>query len=93
MGWRGESVSVLGLDNLTFWSRKNAPERIVHSGVTEVLSKLELLKRTKDSMVPGGSLPNKTSATRLVVVGHSFGGAIVHSLLVNFQVPTATNVC
>lgn len=73
LGWRGGSVTVPLLKELTFWDRKNTAEKVGHGGVTEVLSRLELVKRDKESIEPG------RSRTRLVVVGHSFGGAMVHT--------------
>jgi hypothetical protein len=73
LGWRGASVTAPVLENLTFWERKNTAQKIGHGGVAEVLSRLELLKGDKDSMNGG------TSGTRLVVIGHSFGGAVVHT--------------
>lgn len=75
LGWRGGSVTVPLLENLTFWDRKNTAQKVGHGGVTEVLSRLELIKQDKDSTEPG------RSRTRLVVVGHSFGGAVVHTAL------------
>lgn len=75
LGWRGGSVSAPVLENLTFWDRKNTAQKVGHGGVTEVLSRLELIRRDKESTAPG------RSRTRLVVVGHSFGGAVVHTAL------------
>ncbi|MEQ1601132.1 MAG: esterase [Methylophilaceae bacterium] len=75
LGWRGESISVPLVKNLTFWDRKNTAEKVGHGGVTEVLNRLEQLKSAKDSTQSG------SSATRLIVIGHSFGGAIVHNAL------------
>jgi hypothetical protein len=72
LGWRGASVSVPGLDNLTFWDRKNTAEKVGHGEVTEVLSRLELIRSAK-----AAEHPNVPSRSRLVVVGHSFGGAVV----------------
>lgn len=72
LGWRGLSLSVAGLDNLTFWDRKNTAEKVGHGEVTEVLSRLELMRRTKAALQP-----NTPTRSRLVVVGHSFGGAVV----------------
>jgi len=54
-GWRGESVNIPYLDKLTFWDRKSTAQVVGHGGVTEVLSRMELVKRDKDSTVPGGS--------------------------------------
>jgi len=75
LGWRGGSVTVPLLENVTFWDRKNTAQKVGHGGVTEVLSRLELIKQDKESIEPGGS------RTRLVVVGHSFGGAVVNTAL------------
>jgi pimeloyl-ACP methyl ester carboxylesterase len=75
LGWRGGSVTVPVLENVTFWDRKNTAQKVGHGGVTEVLSRLELIKQAKESTEPG------RGATRLVVVGHSFGGAVVNTAL------------
>lgn len=76
LGWRGASLTIPWMDNLTFWDRKNTAEEVGHGGVTELLSRLERIRRTKDAMNASGD-----SRTRLVVVGHSFGGAVVVSAL------------
>jgi len=75
LGWRGGSVPVPWLENLTFWERKNTAQKVGHGSVTEVLSRLELIKEDKESTEPG------RSSTRLVIVGHSFGGAVVYTAL------------
>jgi len=75
LGWRGGSVTVPLLEDATFWERKNTAQKVGHGGVTEVLSRLELIKQDKESTEPG------RSSTRLVVVGHSFGGAVVDTAL------------
>lgn len=75
LGWRGGSVPVAGIQELTFWERKNTAQEVGHGGVTEVLNRLELIKR--DS----GAIDNGSGRTRLVVVGHSFGGAVVYTAL------------
>jgi hypothetical protein len=75
LGWRGGSLTVPWIENLTFWERKNTALKVGHGGVAEVLAKLELVKLDKDSTVPGGS------HTRLAVVGHSFGGLVVNAAL------------
>lgn len=65
------------LENLSFWERKNAAHKVGQGAVTEVLARLEEVKRVSvaiDEKRP----PNQT---RLVVLGHSFGGAVVHSAL------------
>ena len=75
LGWRGGSISVPGINGVTFWERKNTAGKVGHGGVPEVLSRLEQLKQDKDSTMQG------KSATRLAIVGHSFGAEIVYSAL------------
>jgi hypothetical protein len=72
LGWRGGSVSVPLVKELTFWERKNTAHKVGHGSVTEVLSRLELIKEARNA-------PEKDKDTRLVVVGHSFGGAVVYA--------------
>jgi hypothetical protein len=77
LGWRGGSVTLPLVKEATFWDRKNTAHKVGHGGVTEVVSRLELLRKTKDAMAG----EQGRSRTRLVVIGHSFGGAVVYSAL------------
>jgi len=72
LGWRGLSVSAPLLDQLTFWDRKNTAQKVGHGEVTEVLNRLEAVRRVKVAEDPQG-----LGRSRLVIVGHSFGGAVV----------------
>ncbi|MDD5461709.1 MAG: esterase [Methylococcales bacterium] len=72
VGWRGESVTVPVVNNLTFWERKNTAQKVGHLGITELLVDLEEIANVKNSLSP----PIKS---RLVVIGHSFGGAVVYN--------------
>jgi hypothetical protein len=72
VGWRGESIDVPYLNNITFWDRKNTAEDVGHLGMAELLLRLEEISNVKNTQEP----PVKS---RLVVVGHSFGGAAVYS--------------
>jgi hypothetical protein len=72
LGWRGLSVSAPLAVELTFWDRKNTAQKVGHGGVTEVLSRLEVIRRDRTA---------GTDRSRLVVVGHSFGGAVVYTAL------------
>ena len=76
LGWRGGSVTLPLVKELTFWDRKNTAHKVGRGGVTEVLNRIELVRQTKAS-IPG----TDALGTRLVVVGHSFGGAVVFSAL------------
>lgn len=72
VGWRGDSISVPYLNFVTFWERKNTAHKVGHLGMTELLLRLDEIRNVKNTQVP----PVKS---RLVVVGHSFGGAAVYS--------------
>ena len=76
LGWRGGSVTLPLVKELTFWDRKSTAHKVGRGGVTEVLNRIELVRQTKRSVAGTGGL-----GTRLVVVGHSFGGAVVFSAL------------
>jgi len=72
VGWRGESLDVPPFNYLTFWDRKSTAQDVGYLGVSELLVKLEEIANVRNSMIP----PIKS---RLVVIGHSFGGAVVYS--------------
>jgi len=72
VGWRGESITVPVLNNVTFWERKNTAENVGHLGMAELLLKLEEISNVKNTQEP----PVKS---RLVLIGHSFGGAALYS--------------
>lgn len=72
VGWRGESIDVPYLNNITFWDRKSTAQEVGHLGMDELLLKLEEISNVKNTHEP----PIKS---RLVIVGHSFGGAAVYS--------------
>lgn len=67
VGWRGESLHGLGSENVTYWDRKSVAEEVGRGGVTELLTQLEQIDRKDKNF--------------LVIVGHSFGGAITLSAL------------
>lgn len=72
VGWRGESIDFPVLNMLSFWDRKSTAQEVGHLGMAELLLRLEEISNVKNTMEP----PIKS---RLVVVGHSFGGAALYS--------------
>ena len=73
VGWRGDSIKaetpVIGKLSylLTFWGRKSTAHKVGNGGgVSELFRKLSYIRASNPS-------------SRLVVVGHSFGGAVVYS--------------
>ncbi|WP_281561270.1 hypothetical protein [Thalassomonas sp. RHCl1] len=77
IGWRGDSIDLEYLNTVTFWDRKNTAHEVGRQGVTRALLKLEELVNVRNFIKEGS--PAATS--RLVVIGHSFGGAVVYSSL------------
>lgn len=74
VGWPGLSATIEPFKELSFYSRKNAGDRVgYYNGVTEVLCTLEKLHRTiNESLAPGAP------ASCFVTVGHSFGAQVVY---------------
>ncbi len=73
-GWRGRSVTVPVLEELTFWARKRAAERI---GAGELIELLTHLDQFVQRQRQGGHRAG------LTVVAHSFGGTMVFEALAN----------
>jgi hypothetical protein len=75
IGWRGLSITGRFLSNLSFYDRKSTADRVGARGVTEILLRLDsFLENHRERIRPGAQ-------SRLVIVGHSFGGQVVHSAL------------
>jgi hypothetical protein len=80
VGWRGLSFGVgdIGQD-LTFWTRMATAHRVAEGSVREVLARAKSLRDAIDATSwPGHRDPRNT---RLVTIGHSFGGLIVYTAL------------
>lgn len=78
IGWRGDSMNVPYINSVTFWDRKNTAHKVGQQGVTEVLLKLEEIVNVKTGIEEENPPP---MTSRLVVIGHSFGGAVVYGSL------------
>ncbi len=80
IGWRGLSLdeSEVGED-LTFWARMATAHRVAEGSVREVLARAKALRDAIDrSSWPHHQDPR---STRMVTIGHSFGGLIVYTAL------------
>jgi len=78
IGWRGESITIPVINATTFWDRKNTAHKVGQQGVTEVLLKLEEIVNVKAGMETTKPQPLNS---RLVTIGHSFGGAVLYTAL------------
>ena len=78
VGWRGASIQLPLVENLTFWDRKAVAEELGSGGVTRLLLDLD--------RITAGEARNV-----MVVVGHSFGGAIVVRALSDLITERVTN--
>lgn len=78
VGWRGESLEVPLLKDATFWERKNTAHEVGLQGVTELLLKVEEIVNVKTGMETTVPKPHNS---RLIVIGHSFGGAVLYTAL------------
>lgn len=78
VSWRGDSITVPVLKEVTFWERKSTAQEIGLQGVTEVLLKLEEIVNVKAGMEEDVPKPLNS---RLVVIGHSFGAALIYTAL------------
>ncbi|WDE08217.1 lipase [Thalassomonas viridans] len=77
IGWRGDSIDLEYINTVTFWDRKNTAHEVGRQGVTQALLKLEELVNVRNFIDEN----SPASTSRLVVIGHSFGGAVVYSAL------------
>lgn len=66
VGWRGQSLEVPLLNNITFWNRKSTAQAVGDGAPFELFRKLANLRHDHPT-------------SRLVLVGHSFGAAILYS--------------
>jgi hypothetical protein len=92
-GWRG--LSAAGDDpfseyvrsNLTLWARKDAAQRVADGEIRELFART---KKLQDE-INRRQWPNHIARdTRLLTIGHSFGGLVVFSALAPYLVEAAT---
>lgn len=83
-GWRGRTITAPYLDALSFWDRKDAAHRVADGSLRSLLGKLRAFR---DLTNLGVSDPGRE--TRMVTIGHSFGGLIVYSALAQYYTDRA----
>jgi hypothetical protein len=85
IAWRGRSITVPKVSATSFYSRKDAGNRVGIGGVTELLTRLNDLRRFKN--------PNRLGTkTQLVISGHSFGGQVIYKALGQLLTQNATRM-
>ena len=92
-GWRGQSLDAGVISDITFWDRKDAAHRVALGSIRELLGRArglhDTINRTTWSgkLLPAGADPpkgEKLRSTRLLTIGHSFGGLIVYTALAQY---------
>jgi pimeloyl-ACP methyl ester carboxylesterase len=81
VAWRGLSLFGFGLDNLTFWDRKQAGLRVSMGAPRELFGRLRQFRNERQRQ---GGVP------LLVLIGHSFGGMIVYAALAQSLIEAAS---
>ncbi len=71
VGWRGNSISGAGLENITFYDRKATAEHVARGSIRELLSRIRILKEQG----------NPAGLDSVLLIGHSFGGLILFNAI------------
>lgn len=72
--WRGESIPIEGVNNITFYDRKFSAEHVARGSIRELLSRLRALRSF-------GKTGNSRKDVKVVLIGHSFGGLILYNAI------------
>ena len=77
-GWRGLTLESWVLKQTTFWGRKRTGHEVGRGALMELLLRLEAL--VNESKAAAKKSPGEWAvASRLIIVGHSFGAAATYS--------------
>ncbi|MFZ3234526.1 MAG: hypothetical protein WA417_10740 [Stellaceae bacterium] len=88
VGWRGLSFDAGEIgEDLTFWTRMATAHRVAEGSVREVLARAKALRDAVDASSWPGHQDHRN--TRMVTIGHSFGGLIVYSALAQYFIDRA----
>jgi len=80
VAWRGLSLYGFGIENLTFWGRKQAGLLVAMGAPRELFGRV---RRFREARLQAGGAP------LVVMVGHSFGGMIVYAALAQSLIEAA----
>ncbi len=94
MAWRGQSLDIPWLENLSFWGRKYAAHRVAEGSSRALLGRLHAFWNSRNQgafsrdQLQKGARPKD----RFLLIGHSFGGLVLfHALSTNFTVDLSVN--
>lgn len=76
IGWRGLTFSGTPMYISSFWARKRIAHRVGDNGAREVFERLKKIVQKPPA--------SQTLPTRLILIGHSLGGAVTFSAVDNF---------
>jgi hypothetical protein len=79
IGWRGLSEDIEPFKELSFWDRKNTAEVVGHGAAIQLLSQMEALRNQINRKFESDIASHQRMTTKLMIIGHSFGGDIVFS--------------
>ncbi len=79
LGWRGLSQQLPVLKEFTFWERKRTAHAVGQGAVSELMAELDKVRKRSRAEHKDEEQQKKRQPTMLIVVGHSFGGALVYS--------------
>ncbi len=81
-GWRGLTHKLWAVKQTTFWARKRTGHEVGRGALTELLLRLEaMVNESKEAVKAAGNRAagEWAVASRLIIVGHSFGAAATYS--------------
>jgi hypothetical protein len=85
VSWRGLSVTVEPLKELSFWDRKFTAEHVAEGSVRELFSRLKGFQRFQNEPTRGDTVkqlkPGDRAKVRIIMVGHSFGGLLLFNAI------------
>jgi len=80
IGWRGSTIPIPIVENMTFWTRKNAAERVGSRSIKQLFVELNQFRAYANGWSASDQLA-ESKETQLVFIGHSFGGLVTYTAL------------